>query len=480
MSGIDVPDTSGLYLDGMWRPASGDDRIAVRNPATEQVIAEIPVATAADVDAACRAAATALPGWAAVPPAERARVCRAISEALAGRAAELGDLVAADLGMPRTLARNVQIGLGVADFANLADTAERHVFEHTVGNSVVREVPVGVVGAITPWNFPLHQIAAKVGGALAAGATVVLKPSEVTPLVAFALAGIIAELDLPAGVFNMVTGDGPGVGEALVRHPAVDMVSFTGSTRAGARVAALAGERVRPVALELGGKSPVVLLDDLDDATFETALRRGMAGAFLNSGQACNAFTRVVVPAGRLARAEEVLADAAAGFPPGDPFDPATRLGPLVSAVQRDRVRDHIEQGIAQGARLVCGGPKAPEGLDTGYFVRPTVFSDVTRDMRIAREEIFGPVLVLQAYRDVADAVAIANDTAYGLAAGVWGQDPQRAESVAWRIRAGQVDLNGARYNPLAPFGGFGDSGHGREFGRWGLAEFLTTRSLQR
>jgi acyl-CoA reductase-like NAD-dependent aldehyde dehydrogenase len=479
MNTVTLPDTSALYVNGGWRKATATGRIPVLNPATEQQLTDVPIAADEDVDAAVRAAAAALPGWAALPPEERAAYCRRIAQGLSDRAEELTDVVVADLGMPRRLARLVQIGLGVTDFTNFAKAAEQHVFERTLGRSTVRDVPVGVVAAITPWNFPLHQIAAKVGGALAAGCTVVLKPSEVTPLVAFSLTEVIAGLGLPDGVFNLLIGPGPTVGEALVRHRLVDLVSFTGSTRAGARVASLAGERARPVSLELGGKSPAVLLDDLDDQAFDKALRKTMASAFLNSGQACNAFTRVVVPRARQAAAEEILADAAGTFTPGDPTAPTTRMGPLVSAAQRDRVRGYIERGLADGARLVVGGAEAPDDLPVGYFVRPTVFSDVRPDTTIAREEIFGPVLAVQSYTDIDEAVALANDTEYGLAAAVWGQDQARAEAVAWRLRAGQVDLNGAAYNPVAPFGGFGDSGHGREFGPHGLAEFLTTQSLQ-
>ncbi|WIV52918.1 aldehyde dehydrogenase family protein [Amycolatopsis nalaikhensis] len=472
-----LPDTSALFIGGKWCPAAGAERIAVRNPATEQVIADVPAGTPDDVDAACRAAADALPVWSAVPPAERAAACRAISAGLEARAEDLADLITADLGMPRAFSRSVQVGLAVTDFANLADAADQHVYEREAGNSIVREVPVGVVGAITPWNFPLHQVAAKVGGALAAGAPVVLKPSQVTPLGVFVLADVIAGLDLPPGVFNLVSGAGAAVGEALVRHPAVDFVSFTGSTGAGSRVATLAAGRVRPTALELGGKSPAVLLDDLDDTAFEKALRRVMAGSLLNSGQMCSALTRIIVPEHRLDAAEQILAAAAGRFRVGDPFDPDVRLGPVVSAAQRTSVRGHIERAIAEGAHVVTGGPDAPDGLDTGYFVRPTVFSRVERDSAIVREEVFGPVLVLQTHRGTDDAVAVANDTEYGLAAGVFGAD---AEAVAWRIRAGQVEVNGAGFNPAAPFGGFGDSGYGREFGGWGIDDFLTTQAVQR
>jgi acyl-CoA reductase-like NAD-dependent aldehyde dehydrogenase len=339
----------------------------------------------------------------------------------------------------------------------------------------VRE-PVGVVGAITPWNYPLHQIAAKVAYALAAGCTVVLKPSEVAPLNAFVLAEIIDSVGLPAGVFNLVTGLGPVVGEALAVHPEVDMMSFTGSTAAGKRVSELASGTVKRVALELGGKSPNVILDD---APLDKAVPDALNKAFLNSGQTCSALTRLLVPRERLAEVEELAKTAAENFTVGDPREPTTQLGPLVSATQRERVRGYINKGVAEGAKLVTGGAEAPEGLETGFFVRPTVFSEVTPEMTIHREEIFGPVLSIEPYDDEDDAVRIANDTVYGLAGGVWSADPARAKRVARRIRAGQIEINGGAFNPNAPFGGFKQSGNGREYGTFGLEEFLEVKSLQ-
>jgi acyl-CoA reductase-like NAD-dependent aldehyde dehydrogenase len=340
---------------------------------------------------------------------------------------------------------------------------------------VLRE-PVGVLGAITPWNYPLNQIAAKVAPALAAGCTVVLKPSEVVPLNAFILAEVIEAAGLPPGVFNLVTGTGPVVGEAIAAHPEVDMVSFTGSTRAGRRVSELASASVKPVAMELGGKSPNLMLDD---AELEKAVPDGVAKCFLNSGQTCSALTRMLVPASKLAEAEEIAAKTAEAFTPGDPFEESTRLGPLVSEAQRERVRGYIEKGEAEGARLLTGGAVAPEGLERGYFVRPTVFSDVTPEMTIAQEEIFGPVLAIQPYEDEDDAVRIANDTVYGLAGGVWSSDVDRAIGVARRIRTGQIEINGGAFNPIAPFGGYKQSGHGRENGRYAIEELLQVKSLQ-
>jgi len=353
---------------------------------------------------------------------------------------------------------------------------EEIAWEEEIGHSRVLREPVGVLGAITPWNYPLNQIAAKVAPALAAGCTVVLKPSEVVPLNAFILAETIEAAGLPAGVFNLVTGTGPVVGEAVAGHPGVDMVSFTGSTRAGRRVSELASATVKPVAMELGGKSPNVILDDADLAR---AVPDGVAKCFLNSGQTCSALTRMLVPRAKLAEAEELAAQAAESFTPGDPFEGSTRLGPLVSDVQRERVRGYIRKGEEEGAKLLTGGAEPPEGLERGYFVRPTVFSEVTPEMTIAQEEIFGPVLVIQPYEDDDDAVRIANATVYGLAGGVWSADTERAIAVAKRIRTGQIEINGAAFNPLAPFGGYKQSGHGRENGRYAIEELLQVKSLQ-
>jgi acyl-CoA reductase-like NAD-dependent aldehyde dehydrogenase len=358
--------------------------------------------------------------------------------------------------------------------------AETYEYETEVGNSLVVREPVGVVGCITPWNYPLHQIAAKVAYAMAAGCTVVLKPSEIAPLDAFVLTEVINDVGLPPGVFNLVTGTGPAVGEAIAAHPDVDMVSFTGSTRAGKRVAEVASQSLKRVALELGGKSANILLDDLDDATFERAVRDGIQKAYLNSGQTCTALTRMLVPSGRLADAERIAADEVeTKFQPSDPFADGAMLGPLSSQAQVDRVQGYIQKGIDEGAKLVTGGTGKPEGLDKGYYVKPTVFSNVTNDMTIAREEIFGPVLSILPYETEEDAVQIANDTPYGLSGGVWSDDKERATKVARRIRTGQIEVNGGAFNPNAPFGGYKQSGYGREYGEYGFEEFLEIKSMQ-
>ncbi len=465
-----------LYIDGAWVPSTGSGTIDVIDSTTEEVLGTVPEGTPADVDRAVAAARGAFPAWSALSVAERTAYLTTAAAGLGAHMDSLADLITHEVGMPRMLSQLVQVGLPMNSFATAAQVAADFTWEQEVGNSLVVREPIGVVGCITPWNYPLHQIAAKVAPALAAGCTVVVKPSEVAPLNAFVLADILHEAGLPAGVFNLVTGFGPVVGEAIAAHRDVDMVSFTGSTRAGRRVTEVAAGTVKRVALELGGKSANVILADADLAT---AVPDGVGKCFLNSGQTCSALTRMLVPRDRLPEAEELARATAETFTPGDPFDPATRLGPLVSATQRDRVRMYIDKGVGEGARLLTGGVEAPAGLESGYFVSPTVFSDVTRDMTIAREEIFGPVLVLIPYDTEEEAVDIANDTDYGLAGGVWSGDPEHAKAVARRLRTGQVEVNGGSFNPMAPFGGYKQSGNGREFGSFGLEEFLEIKSMQ-
>jgi aldehyde dehydrogenase (NAD+) len=465
-----------VFIGGEWVEPGGADPIEVVNSTTEEVMGTVPGCTPVEVDKAVAAAREAFESWSQTSREDRAGYLSAIAAGLNERAEEVATTITQELGMPLKLSRIVQVGLPTSQFASTPQLMEEVAWEEEVGNSRVLREPVGVLGAITPWNYPLNQIACKVAPALAAGCTVVLKPSEVTPLNAFLLTEVIEAAGLPAGVFNLVTGTGPVVGEAIAGHPGVDMVSFTGSTRAGRRVSELAAATVKPVAMELGGKSPNVILDDVDLAQ---AVPDGVAKCFLNSGQTCSALTRMLVPRQRLAEVEELAKAAAETFTPGDPFDAGTRLGPLVSSVQRERVRGYIEKGIEEGARLITGGAEPPEGLERGYFVRPTVFSEVTPEMTIGQEEIFGPVLVIQPYEGEDDAVRIANSTPYGLSGGVWSADTDRAIAVAKRIRTGQVEINGGAFNPHAPFGGYGQSGHGRENGRYGIEELLQVKALQ-
>jgi acyl-CoA reductase-like NAD-dependent aldehyde dehydrogenase len=465
-----------LYIDGAWVPSAGTGTIPVVDSSSEEVMGSVPDGVPADVGRAVDAARRTLPAWSATPPSERGACLGRIAEGIDRRRDEIADVISRELGMPLTQSDAIQVGMAITSFASLAEVADLLPPDESVGHSLVTYEPVGVVGAITPWNFPLQQIAVKVAAALAAGCTVVLKPSEVAPLNAFLLAEIVDEAGLVPGAFNLVCGTGPVVGEAIAAHAGIDMVSHTGSTRAGVRVAELAAPSVKRVALELGGKSPNVVLDDAD---LELAVPLGVASAFANAGQACSAQTRMLVPRSLLPRVEELALAAAQAHRPGDPFAEGTTMGPLVSAVQRDRVRGYITTGIQQGAKLLTGGPQPPEGLETGFFVRPTVFSDVTPAMTIAQEEIFGPVLSIMAYDTEEDAVALANDTIYGLSAGVWSADRERAVSVGRRIRTGHVSINGSAFDQLAPFGGCKRSGIGRENGRFGVEEFLEVKTLQ-
>ncbi|MDO0931865.1 aldehyde dehydrogenase family protein [Streptomyces sp. DG2A-72] len=456
----------GMYIDGAWRPAAGQDAVEVLNPADEQVIGRVPAGTAEDVDTAVRAARAALPGWAATPPAERAARLTALRDVLAARKDEIAETVTAELGSPLKFSEKVHAAVPIAVAGSYAELAATYAFEEKVGNSTVFHEPIGVVGAITPWNYPLHQIVAKVAPALAAGCTVVLKPAEDTPLVAQLFAEAVHEAGVPAGVFNLVTGLGPVAGQALAEHPGVDLVSFTGSTPVGRQIGATAGAAVKKVALELGGKSANVILPSADLAK---AVNVGVANVMSNSGQTCSAWTRMLVHREQYEEAVELAATAAAKY--------GERIGPVVSAKQQARVRGYIEKGVAEGARIVAGGAEPPYGQ--GYFIAPTVFADVTPEMTIAQEEIFGPVLSIIRYEDEDDALRIANGTVYGLAGAVWAGDASEAVAFARRMDTGQVDINGGRFNPLAPFGGYKQSGVGRELGAHGLAEYLQTKSLQ-
>ena len=465
-----------FYINGEWVKASSLETFEVTTSGTGELYATIPAGTVEEANLAVEAAAAAFNGWANTSPKERAEFLTRISEKLAERDDEIALVIANEVGMPLMLSKGIQVGLPIAAFADHATHASEFTWEREVGNSTFMYEPVGVVAAITPWNYPLYQISLKVAAALAAGCTVVLKPSEVAPINAFILADIIDEVGLPKGVFNLVTGLGPVVGEAIVAHPKTDMVSFTGSTRAGKRVMQLAAEMVKKVSLELGGKSANIILEDAD---FPAAVGNGVFAAYLNSGQTCSALTRMVVPRSRLAEVEDLAVAAAAGLAPADPITGASMLGPLISATQLQRVRDYINKGIDEGARLICGGATPPEGFEQGYYVQPTIFSDVRNDMTIAQEEIFGPVLSIIPYDTEEEAIDIANDSLYGLSGGVWAGSEEKAKEVARKIRTGQVDINGGAFNLVAPFGGYKQSGIGRERGLLGFEEFLLVKAVQ-
>lgn len=464
-----------LYIGGAWVPAlNAAAPIAVENPYTHETVGQVPRGAAADVDAAVRAACDALPTWSQTSSADRAMYLESIAQALADRGNEIAALITAEVGTPLRISQKVQAALPVQTLRETAAVLVDFPFTSRIGHSVVQRPPVGVVGAITPWNYPLHQIIGKVGGALAAGCTVVLKPSDLAPLSAFVLAEIMDAVGLPAGVFNVVSGPGSEIGQALVDHPDVSLVSFTGSTSVGREIAARSGDLVKRVSLELGGKSASVVLPDADLAT---AVKVSVANAFLNAGQTCTAWSRLLVAREQLAEVEALAVAAASRYSPGNPMDPATRLGPLASKKQQDSVLKHIKDAASNGATILCGGSAGE--MANGYFVEATVLSNVAPGSPAEQEEMFGPVLSIVAYDDVEQAISIANGTKYGLAAGVWSADEETAFGVASRLQAGQVDVNGAAFNPAAPFGGFKQSGYGREFGTFGIEEFLTVRSIQ-
>jgi acyl-CoA reductase-like NAD-dependent aldehyde dehydrogenase len=465
-----------FYVGGAWLAPTGNETIDVINGTTENVMGRIPAGSAEDGAKAVEAARAAFDAWAATSVEERKGYLTKIQEGLVARADDIAVAITGEVGMPLKLSKMIQAGNPAFHFGQAVELLDSESFEEEIGNSKVVKEPVGVVVCITPWNYPLNQITAKVAPALAAGCTVALKPSEVAPISAFILAEVVEAAGLPAGVFNMVTGYGPVVGEAMVTHPDTDMISFTGSTRAGRRISELASQSIKRVSLELGGKSAAIVLDDAD---LTKAVKGVVGNCYLNSGQTCAAHTRMLVPESKYEEAKALAAEAAAKFTPGDPMAEGTRLGPLVSEAQWNRVEDYIQKGIDEGAELVTGGPGKPEGLETGYFVKPTVFGKVAPDATIAQEEIFGPVLAIQTYKDDDDAVAIANNSIYGLSGGVWSGDEARALSVAKRIRTGSIDINGGRFNPAAPFGGMKQSGKGREWGKYGLEEFLEIKSIQ-
>ena len=462
------------YINGQWVKAQSSNVFEVHDSTTEEVFATVPQGTRAEAEQAVLAARAAFESWSQLPVETRCGYIDKIVEGLKARTDDMGTAIAREVGMPIKMAKMIQVGGPVFNWGNAAQVARRYVWEEKVGTSLVVREPIGVVGCITPWNFPLNQITLKVAFAMAAGCTVVLKPSEIAPINAMILTEIIHEAGLPAGVFNLVNGTGPEVGEVLASHPEVDMVSFTGSTRAGKRVGELAAQSVKRVALELGGKSASVILPDAD---LEAAVKGSIGACMLNSGQTCSAHTRMLLPESKYEEAKKIAQATIAKFTIGPSLDEATRLGPLVSAAQRDRVLGFIAQGIQEGAEVVAGGAQKP-AFDKGYFVQPTILRIKATDT-LAKEEIFGPVLVIITYKDEEDAIRIANDTIYGLGGGVWSNDEAHAVAVARRIRTGQVDINGAPFNSNAPFGGYKQSGNGRENGKFGFEEFLEYKSLQ-
>ncbi|MEU1643930.1 aldehyde dehydrogenase family protein [Micromonospora zamorensis] len=472
--------TSTYAVTGHWiggeTVAGSAGTLPVVNPATGEVVAETPAGTADDVDSAVAAARAAFPAWAATTPQHRADVLRRLGAGLAARTEEIAQAITAEMGSPIGMSRTAQVAFPAAVVESVAGLADDFAWTEEVGNSLIVREPIGVVGAITPWNFPLQQIVSKLAPALLAGNTMVFKPSENAPLTARLLAEVAAEAGVPAGVFNVVYGTGATVGEAISAHPDIDMISFTGSTRAGQRISSVAAATVKRVALELGGKGANIILDDAD---LPAAVERGLMMAFSNGGQVCGAWPRMLVPASRQDEVVALAVEAAKQYTVGDPNDEATRIGPMASEAHRQKVVGYIERGSADGARLVFGGPDRPEGLTNGAYVQPTIFADVDPSSAIAQEEIFGPVLTIIPYADEEEAVAIANGTLYGLTSGVFGE-PEHALAVARRLRVGQVDVNAGHWNPLAPFGGYKQSGNGREFGRFGLEEFLETKSIQR
>ncbi len=466
---------SKLYINGQWEDWTGET-LPVHEAATGDVLAQVPAAARAEMRRAIEAAHNAFEPWSETTLEQRLKVLEQLHAGLKERADDIAQAICREVGMPLKLAQQIQASLPATITKSYLKMLPEFPFTEQVGNSEVQYTPVGVVGCITPWNYPLHQVILKVVPALAAGCTVVLKPSEIAPTSAYILAEILDATDLPAGCFNLVSGLGQVVGDELIKHPDVSMVSFTGSTRTGHLIAHAAADDFKRYALEMGGKSASVVLPDAD---LKAAVKGTVSNCLLNSGQTCTALTRLLVPADKHDEACQLAAEAVARMTPGNPLEETTRLGPLASAEQRDRVLDFIRIGIDAGATLVAGGPEAPEGLDKGYFVKATVFGNVDPNSKIAQEEIFGPVLCVIPYQDEAEAIRIANGTAYGLSGAVWSADTDHAKKVAGKLRTGQVFVNGGAFNPQAPFGGFGHSGVGREFGKWGLEEFLEVRSLQ-
>jgi aldehyde dehydrogenase (NAD+) len=463
-----------FYIEGTWHDVVGAPTVEVTNPATETALGTVALGSREDADRAVRAAQAAFASWSTTTPQERAELLERLRGLLQDGAEEMAQSISAEMGAAISWARSAQVPLALEHLRAAVECLRSYEFVTRRGTTAILREPVGVCALITPWNWPLYQITAKVGAALAAGCTLVLKPSELSPLSAALFADAVDRAGFPPGVFNMVHGRGDTVGQRLSEHPLVDMVSITGSTRAGALVAQAAAPTIKRVAQELGGKSPNVILPDAD---LSRAVAPGVGAAMRNMGQSCSAPTRMIVPRDRLAEVETLAREAVAAFVVGDPADPETTHGPLANRAQYNRTRDMIGKGLAEGARLICGGLDAPDGYETGFFVRPTVFSDVDPKMQIAQEEIFGPVLVLIPYDDIDEAIAIANDSIYGLGSHVQGKDMELVRKVAGRIRAGQVHLNYPAWDPFAPFGGYKQSGNGREYGTEGMEEYLETKA---
>jgi len=465
-----------LYIDGTWREPIGSGQIDVLSACTGEVMGSIPDGSEADASAAVVAARTAFEPWSQTPMGERLDLLRQLEEGLTKRVDELADVITSEVGTPLRVSRRVQVEAAIASLTNFRELLPELPLEEEIGSSVVVREPIGVVACITSWNYPLQQMLGKIGAAMATGCTTVLKPPQVAPLSAFVVADLIDEIGFPAGVFNLVSGAGRGIGVHLVDHPDVDMIHFTGSTVAGRAIGAAAAQSVKKVALELGGKSASIVLEDADLAQ---AVKVSVANCFTNTGQTCTAWTRLVVPRSRLAEIEQLVCERVARYRLGDPFDADTNMGPLASVEQQRSVLRFIDEAREDGARLITGGTDTPPTDQPGFFVAPTVFSDVSTDMRLAQEEVFGPVLAIMPYDTEDEAVEIANSTIYGLAGGVWSGDSARAERVARRIRTGQIDINGSFFNPVAPFGGYKQSGIGRELGLHGLSEFYELKSIQ-
>lgn len=464
-----------FYINGKWITPRGTESVDVVNPCTEKIIARVAMGNEQDVDLAVEAAKEALPAWSRTPVSLRAQLLTTLSDAMATRQDEIGDTISREMGMSSPWSRMIQAGLPIIVSKNFAEILENFTFEYPMDGTLIVKEPVGVCGFITPWNYPLHQIIGKVAPALAAGCTMILKPSPLAPLNAFLLAQIMDDIGLPPGVFNLVSGSGSKVGQAISAHPHVDLVSLTGSTRSGVLVSQAAAETIKRVTLELGGKSANILLDDTD---FPTAVNKGVYNCFLNSGQTCISLSRMIVPANKQDEVIELAKATVDSMVMGDAFAEGTYLGPMIDARQQDSVRKYITKGINEGATLITGGPEQPEKLKTGYYVKPTIFADVTPDMTIAQEEIFGPVICIMPYHSESEAVEIANNSIYGLSGSVWSADFKRAKKVARQIRAGQVFINGADFDINAPAGGYKQSGIGRERSKYGLEEYLEIKAI--